>query len=955
NDVDAAAEYFAISPQEQKIILTPRAAKAWQKKYWGDDGAAAEVPVSVFLRKSGATYAELFELLQCDFVNGTHPESAILCPADNCDLDAQKVENLSMDRLDRMNRFLRLWKKTGLKLWELDLLLMQGSVGKGVLDGAFLIQLRKFEELRKMLKLNVEECAALFGAMNTRLRRLTSSTAEQPKNLFENLFLSGSVDAQTSADFRLLLSDAETSKSLEPYRAHILSRLSLSSDEWNALLPLTTATLSRESLSVLFRYKALASKLKLKLDDFLVFCRVAGIADPFASPDSVRGILEKKQMLADAGISLPQLSYVLEFDDLSPAGWREEVYIQKIQGLRESLADFQGRLRSCEEAGGDTVDLLLSMLTPFADSAARQAMLDIIGGVWPGSQSEITDFITGHLGPFLADPSQAVEQLKYTAPPSPAEVQQRRSYVTAELLVYLNRTAIKEFTAAAFGLESSQASVLLDRLHLPGSSDSILGVLQDPKLHAADGRNGFLHAIAPADLPEIFSAFRLLHKASVAAQRLGLDADELAWFIDHPSAGDTLGFNALPIEASQGALPLESLLNLWRFLRFRRLFPEPENASLISVLQLASDPGSSAQAVNEALCRLTGWDPIGHEDLHHVGLNYRRPETYEWFLECHRQMKIAGADAAALAGLASRDLPGQEEAAARKARGMAQAKYTREQWLKTLKPIMDDLREKKRKALTAFLVERSQREKPAEITVGGRKVGNPEYWTSSDDLYGWFLVDAEMCADQLTSRILQATLSTQLFVQRCFLNLEKREVEVALPDPDIENGWDQWKWMKNYRIWEANRKVFLYPENWIEPELRDGKSPFFEELESDLLSTEATGDRVEAALQRYIQKLEEVSRLGVCGIFHEKDGPENLLHVVGRTRSVPAVFYYRSYDLNYSRWSAWEKIEADIQSDHVVPWVYNRKLHLFWLNFQEKPIKLKKLPPVKASEVPGQN
>ena len=29
-----------------------------------------------------------------------------------------------------------------------------------------------------------------------------------------------------------------------------------------------------------------------------------------------------------------------------------------------------------------------------------------------------------------------------------------------------------------------------------------------------------------------------------------------------------------------------------------------------------------------------------------------------------------------------------------------------------------------------------------------------------------------------------------------------------------------WKWTKNYRVWDANRKIFLYPENWIEPELR---------------------------------------------------------------------------------------------------------------------------------------
>jgi hypothetical protein len=30
----------------------------------------------------------------------------------------------------------------------------------------------------------------------------------------------------------------------------------------------------------------------------------------------------------------------------------------------------------------------------------------------------------------------------------------------------------------------------------------------------------------------------------------------------------------------------------------------------------------------------------------------------------------------------------------------------------------------------------------------------------------------------------------------------------------------EWEWRKRYRIWDATRKIFLYPENWIEPELR---------------------------------------------------------------------------------------------------------------------------------------
>ena len=36
---------------------------------------------------------------------------------------------------------------------------------------------------------------------------------------------------------------------------------------------------------------------------------------------------------------------------------------------------------------------------------------------------------------------------------------------------------------------------------------------------------------------------------------------------------------------------------------------------------------------------------------------------------------------------------------------------------------------------------------------------------------------------------------------------------------------DRWEWVKRYRIWDADRKIFLYPENWLEPEPRDATPP----------------------------------------------------------------------------------------------------------------------------------
>jgi len=129
----------------------------------------------------------------------------------------------------------------------------------------------------------------------------------------------------------------------------------------------------------------------------------------------------------------------------------------------------------------------------------------------------------------------------------------------------------------------------------------------------------------------------------------------------------------------------------------------------------------------------------------------------------------------------------------------------------------------------------------------------------------------------------------QLFVQRCLLNLEP-EVSPSVIDTEL------WDWMKNFRVWEANRKVFLFPENWIEPELRDNKSPYFAQLESDLLQNNATDQTALEAFKSYVERLGDVARLTVVSLIDETlaDGT-SVCHLVGRDRSSPFRYYYRQW------------------------------------------------------------
>ena len=143
----------------------------------------------------------------------------------------------------------------------------------------------------------------------------------------------------------------------------------------------------------------------------------------------------------------------------------------------------------------------------------------------------------------------------------------------------------------------------------------------------------------------------------------------------------------------------------------------------------------------------------------------------------------------------------------------------------------------------------------------------------------------------------------------------------------------QWEWMKRYRVWEANRKVFLCPENWLEPELRDDKSPFFKEIESELLQSDITEDAAATALLNYLSKLEEVAKLEPCGIYYvardDSQGTGEIDHVVARTAGAHRKYYYRRYE--YGSWTPWEQIKLDIEDNPVIPVVWNDRLLLFWL------------------------
>jgi hypothetical protein len=253
-----------------------------------------------------------------------------------------------------------------------------------------------------------------------------------------------------------------------------------------------------------------------------------------------------------------------------------------------------------------------------------------------------------------------------------------------------------------------------------------------------------------------------------------------------------------------------------------------------------------------------------------------------------------------------------------------------------LEPFTDKLRSRNRDGLVDYLLSAPD----DAFTVWRRR------FVTVSDLYHYFLTDVLVEGCARTSKVVFAISTVQLYVQRVLMNLEQSDeypprVIARLDDP--KKLQPEWAWRKNYQVWVANRKVFLYPENYIEPGLRDDKTPLFKELEDVLLQQPITEQNALDAYAKYLHGFDEVARLRVGGAFHDRSDPSvDVLHLFGVTASEPPVYYYRTISsLEPSAamptrptrpvFSPWTKLDLQIPARRISPIVLHGRLYVFWV------------------------
>lgn len=956
-DLSIAAERLGLTAAERILIENtpnPNDNNA-QQSYWNVPAPGNVVDylkqVDHFLDKSGLTYKELDLLLKLKFINKNN-NLYIKHNDQSCDTEKKEIANLDLNTLDRIHRLLRLQKKMGWKLEVVDEIITQKKLGNGSLNDTCLIKTAQLKEIAEKTNSKIEELIGFFGEIPH-----TVLLEDSPKPLYQQIFLNKAKNGVSNES--LLPEKINGSQLLNPFVGYIATCLQLKEKELEILIQLphqksdgTIATtllltdnnLTFANLSQLFAASRLLKKLKLKAEDIATIQKLSGL-NYSASPEKMLQFIEVIDNFKNSPLKATDCNFLLNHQALNLS--EREIKVEKIEDLlgklktayikinEEQKSKFDDKLSADEQR--ETLITTLSGLEGMEENDVK-TIVKFLDKDW----SEVTNpagakaFIDEKLDKRIqrTESNTAIDALAAVAAGADASNEQKDLIkallgAIAHFQISVNKqTLVEQLVSTSFKLDLIATGIIFKYAKLkqiaPGT-DLLATLLTD----------NFENAITEANYSKQYDAIKLLHKMIPLLNAFKLSSTEIEWYFNNNSnaALDWFEWDSIPFKGGQTTINFAKYVAFCRIVAYSKAFTPTANPldaekpisffTMADFVLLGGAVGRD-EFLND-LAILTGYEKgeLDAIDAHLFAAfdlaNYKNPENWERIIACAEYLRKLGATVTQIKKLINETLTSAE---VNELRTILKSRYDEDTWLGTLKEIMDSIRPQKRKALVAYLL----------ATNANMKDEN--------DLYEYFLVDVEMEACMPSSRIVLAHNSIQLFVQRCLLGLEPD----AIADVEKDPNWNQWKWMKNYRVWEANRKVFLYPENWYDVTLTDDKTYLLNEFINEIQQNELTNDTAEEALKKYLEKLDNIAFLEVMATWY--DVPTRDMHVFARTKGgEPSIYYYRRFE-NEQYWSPWEKVELDITGNHLLAFKRNNRLHLAWPMFSEEaqPNQQSKVP-----------
>lgn len=931
-----AGEAVAISASERKLIFSPSVAD--QPEIWGVAGPAAANSMrmlDVFTIRTGLTYEQVESFLSGEWVRGgvdlyiRHLDST-------CNLSAKEIVNLDDSVLDRMHRELRLSRCTGLSVRDLDRLAAAPRLGASDLGSAALQALPELQRLAADLKVNV-------GRLITWLDRIpTDGKPSEHALFFQNPAATGALDPDLAPAALAANQAAETAvpgsgRRLSAVASDLALAFGVTAVDLQLLLthlsdgallgpnpPLTT-----KALAAIYGRVGLARSLGLTLADYLGLERLSAV-DPLENVANLAMLVDAGRRVGALGVAIAELEYRLARRATSLAAWdlADVAITPMLENVRTALVAAADANRSPYDAGLTAFEQVgafetLLQTQPTLDAAAIAALSDLIRTDTPtaamgGAAKAVVD------GPLAELVDTAAIKAAIDAVVAAPGVDVTRKTLLQALMQNLCETARRTAAfaaassalAAVLGVTGEMADVLLRGVRVtiaavPTPLANLLtqGTLAIPSI-----------ALSAAGTPDLYRALRLASSVAGLIAPFEPAPETVAFMLAKAADLGWLALDGMPFEAGLPVVALADWIALADAFTLVDQYPavavpgQPgETVSALSVFTLALGAAPAKGPILDALALVAGWPRtlLGDIDVHlaWTAADYRRPATWQATDRALGLVHQLGVPVAEAVAYCAENLTDSDR---RNARRLLRARYNPSDWLPALKALMNPIRERKRDALVAHLL-----------------ATNPALHGKTD-LYDYFLTDTQWSAKMPSSRLVHAHSSIQLFIRRCIEGLEP----TATADLDGDEDWSQWDWMKNYRVAEVAKKVFVETQYYLKTEWRDDKTEPFADFETALLQNEVNDENTTAAFEGYLDRLDQIAFLDVLATCYDFDLQN--LHVFAATKGgEPRTYFHRM--LQRERvWTPWRKVDLDIAGEHLIAFFRNKRLYLAWATFIEK-------------------
>jgi hypothetical protein len=913
---------LSLSSVERNLIVTANVTQSFLETIFGmtfvfAGGFADPFASKVLVHGAGISRDDLEALAESDFVTASGAETfqikAEKASAASVQNDVERVHGISVAILDRMHRMLRLKRHLPWALSELDLMLTHvHTSGLGTdIDGNTLDATARISALAERLLLSASDAIALFSTVPQNPAKL------REPSVFDQIFsppaLADPAAPLPDPATRLLHPSFDAAGSPGPAdnRLHrIRAGLQLSDEGLATLIrglavplglnfatanPLDRAFfMSVQNLSLLHRHALVARALAVPVDQLLQLISLVKIGSGFLS-----GIADSEALFSlhdwweGSSFTLDELGYLTHGTVIGQGAFPDADALSRI--LLDEITS-EKRLPFAE-----TVFAYLPDVTELQSQAIIDANKSRFERLADGSLRLIPNF-------------QPAIALVVPAGITIAEPDLRKV-----LMAHHAGTILAPKVAAHLGA-------------VPGLIDVVLkmaGVdLFDPV---------FATALYAGTIAPLSAAIDKIARLVLLFRNPAFDANALNFILVNQALFGIADFNAVGLESIRELSSYVALADSSSDALFVTKRPAARPDTVRSAFSgFAPAAGFAAVPVATLAAALREEPALVSTLLGRVTLPATPGAALSRLAGAATLARMAGLDGVALERCIS-DVYGDLSLAADASLGVIRARFPDAADLANrIGPIDSKLLSVRRDALLDSIL---------------RQAGTP--FADVDELYSYFLIDLKMEGCAQTSPIVCATLSLQHYLGRILMNLEVDQrpigdpahVHVSLP---AEAAQEWMTWRKTFRLWQANRKVFLFTELYVEPELRDNKTPLFIELESTLFQKEINPDTALDAYAAYLSGFDELTRLSIAGSFHDFDRPSgrDVLHLVGATPSDPPIFYYRRIEnatfgetradraVNYLPWA---KIDVQITSRVASPVVHLGRLFVFWTEFVTKP------------------